>query len=513
MINIRLIKQRLNTNKKIPTNWKWVSLKTISRKITDGSHNPPKKRDVGIPMLSARNILNNKIDFEHVRYISESDFKYESLRTDVENGDVLITTVATIGRVAIVPNDNNKFTLQRSVTLIKPLINSKYLMYCLQAPFFQAILRKNAKGTAQKGIYLNTLRKLEIPLAPFEEQERIVNKIEEVLSELENLEVTLKESLNKLENYLNKVIKVEYENEKKEKIDWVLIDKIGKVVSGGTPSTKNSTFWGSEIAWITPSDLSNYENRYISHGNRFLSNEGLKNSSANLLPTDSVLFSTRAPIGYVVIAKNELATNQGFKSIIPNENINSLYLYYYLKSIKGYAQSIASGTTFLELSLSKFSKLPFPLVSEDRQREVVDKIEYAESYRNAMKKALLKTLDDIEATKLKTLNKAFYGQLCNQLDTDSSVEDLLASIKKQKNEYLKSQEILKQARKKTKRLEPQKLTLLEILKSQKEPVPARKLWQESVFHEDIDKFYDELKKIQNQIKQIKRKEEVFISLT
>lgn len=112
----------------------------------------------------------------------------------------------------------------------------------------------------------------------------------------------------------------------------VKIGDIGEVVGGGTPSTKCSDYYGGDIPWITPKDLSNFRNRYISRGERMISKLGLENSSARMLPPFSVLFTSRAPIGYIAIAKNELCTNQGFKSIIPDpKKCNALFLYYLLK--------------------------------------------------------------------------------------------------------------------------------------------------------------------------------------
>jgi len=115
---------------------------------------------------------------------------------------------------------------------------------------------------------------------------------------------------------------------------WTLttIGEIGIVQSGGTPSTRNKEFWGDEISWITPADLSGYNGKFISKGNRSITKTGLDYSSAKLLPKGTILFSSRAPIGYTVIAKNELATNQGFKNLIPTGSLNSEYVYYYFQS-------------------------------------------------------------------------------------------------------------------------------------------------------------------------------------
>ena len=157
---------------------------------------------------------------------------------------------------------------------------------------------------------------------------------------------------------------------------WVILDDIGIVVSGGTPSTKEPEFWNGDIPWITPADLSDHDEVYISKGNRNISQVGLEYSSAYLLPVNSVVFSSRAPIGYVAITKNELATNQGFKNLIlPSELVNPKYVYYYLKTVKELAENMASGTTFLELSATKFRQIPFPLAPIEEQNSIVEKIE------------------------------------------------------------------------------------------------------------------------------------------
>jgi len=150
--------------------------------------------------------------------------------------------------------------------------------------------------------------------------------------------------------------------------DWNLlaIDNVAEVVGGGTPSTKDATNFGGDIPWITPKDLSNFSFRYISRGERNITIKGLQDSSAKLLPSNTVLLTTRAPVGYVAIAKNEITTNQGFRSLIPRQNVSSEYLYYLLKINTERLKSNASGTTFGELSGStlKSLKFPFPSITE-----------------------------------------------------------------------------------------------------------------------------------------------------
>lgn len=135
--------------------------------------------------------------------------------------------------------------------------------------------------------------------------------------------------------------------------EWVerKISDIGIVVGGATPSTKKSeNYENGKIAWITPKDLSTFSGRYIKRGERNITDVGLKSCSTQLLPKNTVLFSSRAPIGYIAIAANEVCTNQGFKSVVPNSKTDPLFLFYLLKYNKDRIEGMGSGTTFKEIS-------------------------------------------------------------------------------------------------------------------------------------------------------------------
>ncbi len=148
------------------------------------------------------------------------------------------------------------------------------------------------------------------------------------------------------------------------------LEEIGLITSGGTPSTGNPAYWNGEIPWITPKDLSNFENRYIENGERNITDEGLKNSSAKLVKEKSVLLSSRAPIGYLAIAQNDLTTNQGFKNITPNEKCDYLYLFYCLKNNVEYLKSLGIGATYPELSSSRLKEIQIPVPSLPTQRRI-----------------------------------------------------------------------------------------------------------------------------------------------
>ena len=196
----------------LPEGWIATSLAEIASKLVDGSHNPPAKQATGLPMLSAVNINDNKILFSDFRLITESDFKQEDQRTKIASGDILLTIVGAIGRTAVVPEGIQKFTLQRSVAVITPvLLPSKFLMYQIEAPRVAQYFKDNARGTAQKGVYLKTLGATEIWLPPLAEQHRIVAKIEELFSELDQGVASLKTAREQLKVYRQSLLKNAFE--------------------------------------------------------------------------------------------------------------------------------------------------------------------------------------------------------------------------------------------------------------------------------------------------------------
>ena len=146
--------------------------------------------------------------------------------------------------------------------------------------------------------------------------------------------------------------------------------ELGEIVGGATPSTKDESNYGGDIAWITPKDLSALKGRFISHGERNITEKGLNSCSTQMMPANAVLFSSRAPIGYVAIAQNPVCTNQGFKSIVANADNDPMFLYYLLKYNKDAIEAMGSGTTFKEVSGSTMRgiRVRVPVSKAEQQR-------------------------------------------------------------------------------------------------------------------------------------------------
>ena len=174
---------------------------------------------------------------------------------------------------------------------------------------------------------------------------------------------------------------------------WIRLAEVGSVVGGGTPPSKDSacfTEGGKGVAWLTPADLGRQKCLLVSHGERDLTEKGVASSSAQLMPAGSVLFTSRAPIGYTAIAANEISTNQGFKSVVPFVMESNRYIAVYFRAFATWIDGKASGTTFKEVSGKIVANLPFPLPTLAEQHRIVAKVD-----------ELMALCDELEAAQAK----------------------------------------------------------------------------------------------------------------
>ena len=194
----------------------------------------------------------------------------------------------------------------------------------------------------------------------------------------------------------------------------VLTSDVAQIVGGGTPPSKDEACFtppGQGIPWITPADLSGYRDQTISRGTRDLSTKGLASCSAKVMPSGTVLFSSRAPIGYVAIASNPVATNQGFKSFVLPKEIDSRFAYYQLKHIKPVAEALATGTTFKELSGSAAAKLPFLVAPHLEQKRIADKLDTVLTRVDAVNTRLARVAPLLKRFRQSVLAAATSGRL------------------------------------------------------------------------------------------------------
>ena len=155
---------------------------------------------------------------------------------------------------------------------------------------------------------------------------------------------------------------------------WQLkrLDEIGEIYSGSTPSTAKSSFWNGDVIWVTPNDLSQLNTPYLSTSGKKIALEGLKSCSSHLLPSGSIILSSRAPIGYIAISKVEFCTNQGCKSFKLKEQYNSEFVYYNLNFNVNKIKTIGEGTTFAEISKTALGKVEMFFLENKKEQNYKD---------------------------------------------------------------------------------------------------------------------------------------------
>ncbi|MFC1121554.1 restriction endonuclease subunit S [Pasteurella multocida] len=225
------------------------------------------------------------------------------------------------------------------------------------------------------------------------------------------------------------------------------LENIGEIIGGGTPKTNEIDNWNGHIPWVTPADMKYISGKYIKKGTRNITSKGLHSSSARILTKNSIIYSSRAPIGYIAITLNELATNQGFKSIDLYKKEVVDYIYYALIYFTPDIQARASGTTFKEISGSEFGKTITPLPPLAEQKRIVAKIEallpFVEQYTK--KEQELTALHQSFPSQLKKsiLQAAIQGKLVEQNPQDEPVMTLIARIRAEKERLISEKKLKK----------------------------------------------------------------------
>ena len=245
-----------------------------------------------------------------------------------------------------------------------------------------------------------------------------------------------------------KCIKDEIPFEIPESWVWVRLSSLGEIVGGGTPKTSVSTYWDNgNIPWITPADMKYVTGKYIEKGSRNITEDGLKNSSACMMPTGTIIYSSRAPIGYIAITSTSLCTNQGFKSFVPIFTYISNYIYYCLIALTDEIRSRASGTTFKEISGTELGNTLIPFPPYDEQNHIVGQIEkvlpFLSEY-DTIDISLQKLTLDFPIRLCKSiLQYAVQGKLVPQNKSDEPASVLLERIRAEKEELIKQGKLKK----------------------------------------------------------------------
>ena len=311
-----------------------------------------------VTLINTSDVLEGRV-LNHER-VPNSNLKGQFKKT-FQRDDILYSEIRPQNRrfayVDFSPIDYIASTKLMVIRAKKDVVSPKYLYYFLKNSSTVAelqLLAETRSGTFPQ-ITFSEVANLTIPVPSLAVQEVIV----QTMQCLED-KITCNEQINdnleqQAQSYFQELF---VDNADPE---WAIgtISDLGTVVGGSTPSkAKPEYYTESGIAWITPKDLSINKSKFVSHGENDITELGLKNSSAAIMPEGTVLFSSRAPIGYIAIAAGEVTTNQGFKSVVPKPGIGTPFVYFFLKNTLPVIEGMASGSTFKEVSGSTMKNVP-----------------------------------------------------------------------------------------------------------------------------------------------------------
>jgi type I restriction enzyme, S subunit len=234
--------------------------------------------------------------------------------------------------------------------------------------------------------YISQYQELDIVIPLIEEQKKIANILASVDTKIQKIDSII----SKTENLKKGLMQDIFLNTK----DWQVkkVKDVCSVVSGSTPKTSNSNYWSGDIVWVTPKDLSRLSDKYISDSERKISKKGHESCSSVKIPAYSLIMSSRAPIGYLAINTVEVTTNQGCKSIIPKDELNVEYLFYYLTQNMDSIKRLGSGSTFAEVGRNAIKNFEIMIPSIKEQKKIVDILSSVDEKINKEKKLKLKLI-------------------------------------------------------------------------------------------------------------------------
>ena len=380
-----------------------AKLGEVCIQITDGSHNPPSGVEQSeYLMLSSKNIDDDFITLDSPRFLSHSDYIAENKRTTVSEGDLLMTIVGTIGRVAIVPEELKGICLQRSVAVIKPereVVNNRYLMYQLQN--MRPFLEKEARGVAQKGIYLKQVSQLDIKLPELEHQMQIVK----VLDKASKLIFLRRQQLAKLDELVKARFVEMFGDPVKNTMDWEIkpLSELGKLNRGVSKARPRNSpeLLGGPYPLIQTGEVANAKT-YITSFNSTYSEKGLAQSK--MWPKGTLCITIAANIAQTSILTFDACFPDSVVGFISRNMTNELFIHYWFsffqKILDEQAPQVAQKNINLKI-LSELNVIVPPLSLQNRFAAFVERVDQ-------QKQTVQQSLEKLELMK-KALMQEYFG--------------------------------------------------------------------------------------------------------
>lgn len=312
--------------------------------------------DDGTPIVTVEHLGNRVFTEQNLPRVSNED-KQRLSKYILKEGDIVFSRVGSVDRCSFVDSQHTGWLFSGRCLRVRPFeeISPLFLYYffCLEST--KKFIRNIAVGATMPSINTKLMGEIEVSYPDKQVQEKIAN----LLGAIDN-KIELNNAINdNLEQQAQALFQELFITNADPNWRTGTIINLGTVIGGSTPSKAKPEYYTKNgIAWITPKDLSINKSKFITHGENDITELGLKNSSATVMPEGTVLFSSRAPIGYIAIAAGNITTNQGFKSVVPNDEIGTAYVYYYLKQNLSMIERLASGSTFKEVSGGTMKSVP-----------------------------------------------------------------------------------------------------------------------------------------------------------
>ena len=359
----------------IPSDWEVRTLSDITegaRPISYGIVQTGDEVTNGVRCIRVVDIKDGHID-DSALITTSQEISDSYSRTILREGDAVIALRGKIGEVAVVPEHLEGANLTRGVALLAVVepYSGRYVKHFLSSPIGKSILERKLNGSALQELPISSLRKVKIACPSLPEQRAIADALSDVDTLIEQLDALLaKKRAVKTATMQRLLTGKQRLPGFSEPWETRRLGEVTKIVNGGTPSSSVDVYWNGDIPWCTPTDITGTSGRYLSETERNITEKGLANSSASLLPEGTLLLCSRATVGEVKIAVTPITTNQGFKSLICGPDVSNEFLYYILLTMKSELEELSSGSTFLELSKRSAALLEITLPPIQEQKAI-----------------------------------------------------------------------------------------------------------------------------------------------
>ncbi len=366
----------------VPKDWSHTHIKDIlSSPVKNGFSPNAVEHETGYVILGLGALTDAGLRIEEIKCVELNE---SVVKSRLKSGDFLVSRSNTpdkVGRSALFRGEIENCSypdLMMKFRVNKELADLNYIEAVLKSPAIRQYYKSCAAGSSSSMVKItkSVVEKTPLVLPSLKEQreiakilsiwEKAICATEALVDNSKQLKKALMQQLLTGKKRLLNDNGISFSGKWKEK----KIESLGLIYSGGTPSTSNKDYWDGGIDWVTPTDITKQDSIYINSSKRKISKDGLKYSSAKLVPKGTLLICTRATIGEMAITSHEMCTNQGFKNIVPNKSTSIEFIYYLLSYNKYKLISKSSGSTFLELSKSSFESMQFEMPIIDEQQKI-----------------------------------------------------------------------------------------------------------------------------------------------